>query len=52
MKNEIKVREGDSIAIFGVGGVGSSALLYASSLGCSKIIAVDINDQKLSSINE
>jgi len=30
------------IAIFGIGGVGSSAILYSSFLGCFKVIAVDI----------
>ncbi len=37
-----------SIAIYGVGGVGSSALLAAKSRGYSPIIAVDVHDNKLS----
>lgn len=39
--------ESKSIAIFGIGGIGLSALLYAASLNCKKIIAVDINEKKL-----
>ncbi len=37
----------ESLAIFGIGGIGSSALLMASSLGLEKIIAIDINGNKL-----
>jgi S-(hydroxymethyl)glutathione dehydrogenase/alcohol dehydrogenase len=47
IKNEINIKKGDSLAIFGIGGIGSSGLLYASSLQCSKIIAIDINNSKL-----
>jgi len=47
VKNEVKLNKEDAIAIFGVGGIGSCALLYASSRGASKIIAIDINDYKL-----
>lgn len=47
VKNEINLKENDSLAIFGIGGIGSCALLYAKSLNCSTIIAVDIVDSKL-----
>lgn len=48
IKNEINPQEITSLAIFGIGGIGSSALLYASSLKkFSQIIAVDINQEKL-----
>lgn len=47
VKNELNVKEGNSMAIFGVGGVGSSALLYANFLRCAPIIAVDVKDSKL-----
>ena len=52
IKNEINLKKEDSLAIFGLGGIGSSALIYASSLSCSKIIAVDINDSKLNFAKE
>lgn len=38
---------GDSIAIFGCGSVGLSALLAAKACGCTTIIAVDVFDSKL-----
>ena len=41
------VQEGESIAIFGVGGVGLSAVAAARVAGASKIIAVDISNEKL-----
>lgn len=47
VKNTAKVKSGDSIAIFGVGGVGSSAVMMAAALGASKVIAVDIAEDKL-----
>ncbi len=43
----LKVQKGSSIAIFGVGGVGSSVILGAKMAGCSSIIAVDIAESKL-----
>lgn len=39
----------ESVAIFGVGGVGLSALLMAVHLKCDPIIAVDVLDEKLTS---
>ena len=42
-----KVRPGDSVAIFGVGGVGMSAVRMASILEAYPIIAVDLKDEKL-----
>ena len=42
-----KVRPQDSVAIFGVGGVGLSALIMARILEAFPIIAVDISDEKL-----
>ncbi|MCB4790669.1 MAG: zinc-binding dehydrogenase [Elusimicrobia bacterium] len=47
IKNTVKLQPNHSLAVFGVGGIGSSAVLYAASIGCSKIIAIDINDSKL-----
>lgn len=47
VKNTLKAGPGSSIAVFGLGGVGLSAVLYASAVGCQTIIGVDIKDQKL-----
>lgn len=44
--NTLKVRPGNSMAIFGIGGIGSSALIVAVSRGASPIIAVDVSDYK------
>lgn len=41
------VRPGNSVAVFGVGGVGLSAIRAASILEAYPIIAVDLNDEKL-----
>lgn len=45
--NSLQARPGTSIAIFGVGNVGLSAVLGAVVCGCTTIIAVDINDHHL-----
>ncbi|CAM8929280.1 unnamed protein product [Rhodiola kirilowii] len=47
MVHAANVRPGDSIAVIGVGGVGSSCLQLARAFGASDIIAVDIQDDKL-----
>ena len=47
VENTAGVRAGDSVAIFGVGGVGLSAVVAASVLKANPIIAVDLDDQKL-----
>ncbi|MCF7866036.1 zinc-binding dehydrogenase [Candidatus Woesearchaeota archaeon] len=52
IQNELDVQEGQSIAIFGVGGVGSAALLGAVARKAKNIIAVDINDEKLNIAKE
>lgn len=44
---KLKPEFGSSIAIFGCGGVGLSAVMSANLLGCDKIIAVDVNDDRL-----
>lgn len=41
------VRPGQSVAVWGVGGVGLSAIAAARNSGASPIIAVDIDDEKL-----
>ncbi len=37
----------DTVCIFGLGAIGLFAVQYAKVLGCKKIIAVDVNDDKL-----
>ena len=45
--NTANVQAGDSVAIFGVGGVGLSAVVGAKMRGADPIIAVDLDDDKL-----
>lgn len=42
-----RLKEGESVAIFGIGGLGMSAVQLARSFGASKIFAIDLNDSKL-----
>ncbi len=42
-----KVQHGDSVAVFGCGGVGDSVIQGAKIAGATKIIAVDIDPKKL-----
>lgn len=44
--NTAKVGQGDSVAIFGLGGIGLSAVIGAQQAGAKRIIAIDINDSK------
>jgi S-(hydroxymethyl)glutathione dehydrogenase/alcohol dehydrogenase len=41
-----KVQEGDTVAIFGLGGIGLSAIIGARMAGASRIIGIDINEKK------
>lgn len=45
--NSLKVRAGDSIAIFGTGSVGLSAVMAARLVGAARIIAVDVVPSRL-----
>ncbi|HWB11909.1 MAG TPA: zinc-binding dehydrogenase [Pirellulales bacterium] len=45
--NAAKMNPGASVAVFGVGGIGLSALLAARMLDASPLIAVDVVDSKL-----
>ncbi len=45
--NTANVQPGNSVAIFGVGGVGLSAVVGAKKAGANPIIAVDLDDAKL-----
>ena len=44
--NTAKVKEGDTVAIFGIGGIGLSAVIGATMAKASRIIAIDINESK------
>ena len=45
--NTANVQPGQSVAIFGVGGVGLSAVVGAKKAGANPIIAIDLDDEKL-----
>jgi len=45
--NSLEVKQGESVVIFGAGGVGLSALLAAASIGASPCVVVDIVPDKL-----
>jgi len=47
VENTAAVKKGDSVAIYGVGGVGLSAVVAAKALGADPIIAVDLDEEKL-----
>lgn len=47
MAHAAEVRPGDTVAVIGTGGVGSSCLQIARAFGASDIIAVDVQDEKL-----
>jgi aryl-alcohol dehydrogenase len=50
--NTLQASPGTSIAVFGVGTVGMSAVLGAVVCGCTSIIAVDINSERLEMAKE
>ncbi|TLP80049.1 S-(hydroxymethyl)mycothiol dehydrogenase [Nesterenkonia sphaerica] len=45
--NTAQVQRGESVAVIGVGGVGTAAVVGAKLAGATTIIAVDIDDRKL-----
>ncbi len=45
--NKTRLRAGETVAIFGVGGLGVSAVQLAQACGASNVFAVDINPRKL-----
>jgi D-arabinose 1-dehydrogenase-like Zn-dependent alcohol dehydrogenase len=47
--NKARVKPGESVAIFGFGGLGFSALQLARALDCGQIYVVEINPAKLAS---
>ncbi|MBY8048840.1 S-(hydroxymethyl)glutathione dehydrogenase/class III alcohol dehydrogenase [Vibrio fluvialis] len=44
--NTAKVKKGDTVAIFGLGGIGLSTIIGARMVGASRIIGIDINEKK------
>jgi S-(hydroxymethyl)glutathione dehydrogenase/alcohol dehydrogenase len=47
VSNEIRPPKGATLAVFGLGGVGMSALMATKLFDCSKVVAVDVVEQKL-----
>ncbi len=47
INNDAKVKSGESVVIFGVGGIGLGAVLGAKLAGANPIIGVDLHDHKL-----
>lgn len=47
INNMARVRPGDSVAVFGCGGVGLSAIQVAALAGATRIVGIDIQSQKL-----
>ena len=45
--NKARLRSGETVAVFGVGGLGISALQLARHFGAAQVFAVDINPRKL-----
>lgn len=45
--NKARLRPGESVALFGAGGLGQSAIQLAKALGAGTVFAVDINPRKL-----
>mgnify|MGYP001474856723 FL=1 len=46
VKNTAKVQPGDTVAVFGLGGIGLSVIIGAVMAKASRIIAIDINEDK------
>ena len=44
--NTANVQPGDTVAVFGLGGIGLSAIIGAQMAGAGRIIAIDINETK------
>ena len=50
--NEIKPERGSTVAIFGLGGIGLSALMATMLCECSTVIAIDVSEEKLALARE
>lgn len=42
-----RIKAGDTVAVFGVGGLGQSAIQLAKAFGALKVFAIDVNEEKL-----
>jgi propanol-preferring alcohol dehydrogenase len=47
-----RIKAGERVAIFGVGGLGQSAVQLAKAFGAIEVFAIDINQEKLNLANE
>ena len=45
--HKARLKPGETVAVFGVGGLGTSAVQLAYALGALRVLAVDIDDDKL-----
>ena len=52
INNDAKVKAGESVVIFGVGGIGLGVVLGAKIAGASPIIGIDLHDHKLAKAAE
>ncbi|MBO3173621.1 S-(hydroxymethyl)mycothiol dehydrogenase [Dermatophilus congolensis] len=50
--NTAKIKRGESVAVYGCGGVGDAAIMGALIAGATTVIAVDIDDRKLDKAKE
>jgi len=47
VRNTAKIQTGQSVAVFGIGGIGAAAVMVAAAAGATPIIAVDVLESKL-----
>ena len=52
VKHQAEVRPGDTVGVVGTGGVGSNVVQIARLFGASRIIAVDVRDEKLEEVRK
>ena len=52
INNDAKVKAGESVVIFGVGGIGLGAVLGAKLAGANPIVGIDLHDHKLAKAAE
>src|SRR5947207_9437555 len=50
--NKVRLKSGESVAIFGFGGLGFSTLQLARAFNCGDVYVVEINPVKLDSIGK
>ncbi len=50
--NVLRPAAGESLAVFGLGAVGLSAIMAGKAVGCDPLIAIDINDSRLQTARE